>query len=116
VLRRYSRGALEFILRWNVQVAAPAGYDPLEIRADWQPGIEHNEIFILGERIYKKLCGERAYQGTHLYNPIEKTPATPLYKKNPEIPKELSDVVMKMIAPSVKRYEVFTEIFADLGW
>jgi ferredoxin-nitrite reductase len=116
VLRRYSKGALGFILRWNVQVAAPAGYDPLEIRTDWQPNIEHNEIFILGERIYRKLGGERPYQGTHLYNPIEKTPAIPLYKKNPDIPKELSDVVMKMIAPSVKRYEVFTEIFADLEW
>jgi ferredoxin-nitrite reductase len=115
VLRRYSRGALEFLLRWNVRVAAPAGYTPLELRADWQPNIEHNEIFLLGERIYKTLSGERPYQGTHLYNPIERTPATPLHKKNPAIPRELGEVVMRMIAPAPRRYEVFTEILSELG-
>jgi hypothetical protein len=58
--------------------------------------------------------GERPYQGTHLYNPIEKTPATPLHKKNPAVPRELGEVVMKMIAPSPRRYEVFTEILSAL--
>ena len=114
VLRRYSKGALEFILRWNVRVAAPGGYDPLRIRADWQPNIEHNEIFILGERIYKKLCGVRPYQGTHLYAPIEKTPPVPLHRRAPEISRELSAIVMRMIAPSSKRYQVFTELIKDL--
>ena len=97
-------------------MAAPAGYAPLELRADWRPNIEHNEIFLLGERIYKTLGGERPYQGTHLYNSIEKTPVIPLHKKNPAIPRELGEVVMRMIAPSPRRYEVFTEIFSELGW
>ncbi|WP_456392901.1 ferredoxin--nitrite reductase [Nitratifractor sp.] len=115
VFRCYSKGALEFILRWNVEFAEPAGYEPLQFLSDWPANPEHNEIFLLGERIYKKLCGERPYQGTHLYNPIEKTPATPLHQKNPEIPKALSQIIMKMIAPSPKRYEVFTEVLTELG-
>ena len=31
------------------------------------------------------------------------------------VDKELGGVVMKMIAPSEKRYEVFTEVLAELG-
>ncbi len=115
VFRRYSKGALEFILRWNVEFAEPRGFEPLNFLSDWPANPEHNEIFLLGERIYKKLCGERPYQGTHLYNPIEKTPATPLHKKNPEISQEISEIIMKMIAPSPKRYEVFTEVLTELG-
>ncbi|WP_456392046.1 hypothetical protein [Nitratifractor sp.] len=34
-LRRYSKGTLEFNLRWNVQVvAAPAGYVPLKFQSE----------------------------------------------------------------------------------
>ncbi len=115
VLKKYSKGAIEFILRWNVQIADPNGYAKLSFKTDWSSGIEQHEIFMLGLDLYKKLTGQNAYQGIHLYDPIETTPAKPVEKLNPTIPKEISQIVMKMIAPSKKRYEVFTEITATLG-
>ena len=115
VLRRYSKGALGFLLHWNVRYADAKGWKPLEIRENREICEERNEIFLLGLEIYKTLAGKNAYQGIHHYNPIEKTPAEPLHRLNPSVDKELSAVVMKMIAPSEKRYEVFTEVLADLG-
>ncbi|WP_353662045.1 ferredoxin--nitrite reductase [Hydrogenimonas sp. SS33] len=115
VFRRYTKGAIEFILRWNVEVAQPNGYEPLDFDAAWTPNIEHNEIFEIGTRIYKTLTGADPYQGTHLYNPIETTPAKHPSKHNPSVDKGLGDIVMKMIAPSDKRYEVFTEVIHAIG-
>ena len=115
VLRRYSKGALGFLLHWNVRIAEPEAWQPLEIRENWEACEERNEIFLMGLEIYKALAGRSAYQGIHRYDPIEKTPAEALHRLNPSVDKELSGVVMKMIAPSEKRYEVFTEILADLG-
>ncbi|WP_201352181.1 nitrite/sulfite reductase [Hydrogenimonas urashimensis] len=110
VFRRYTKGAIEFILRWNVEVATPKGFEPLTFHPKWTPNIEHNEIFELGTRLYKTLTGQNPYQGTHLYNPIETTPAKHPSKLNPSIDKGLGDIIMKMIALSSKRYEVFTEV------
>ncbi|WP_292656871.1 ferredoxin--nitrite reductase [Nitratifractor sp.] len=115
VLRRYSKGALGFLLHWNVRIALPKGWEALAIRENREACEERNEIFLMGLEIYKALAGKNAYQGTHHYDPIEKTPAEALHRLNPLVNKELSDVVMKMIAPSEKRYEVFTEVLADLG-
>ncbi|WP_456431237.1 ferredoxin--nitrite reductase [Nitratifractor sp.] len=115
VLRRYSKGAIGFILRWNVDIAGKLGAGELRFAKEWPATEERNEIFLLGLEIYKALSGENAYQGTYAYNPIEKTPPVPLAKRVPAVGKELSDVVMKMIAPSEKRYEVFTEVLSDLG-
>ena len=115
VLRRYSKGALGFLLHWNVRIALPKGWEALAIRENWEAGEERNEIFLLGLEIYKVLAGKSAYQGIHHYDPIEKTPAEALHRLNPSVDKDLSEVVMKMIAPSEKRYEVFTEVLADLG-
>jgi ferredoxin-nitrite reductase len=114
VLRPYGKGAIEFILRWNVEIAQPHGWEELAFAASWKPKEETDAIFTLGLEIYKKLSGENAYQGTHAYDPIEKTPAVPLHKRNPAVPKELSEIVMKMIAPRGKRYEVFTEILVEM--
>ncbi len=115
VFRRYSKGAVEFILRWNVEVCDAKGYAKLSFNPEWQSNPEHNEIFLLGLDIYRALTGQNAYQGIHLFNPIETTPAKHICKVNPEIEKEIGDIVMKMIAPSSKRYEVFTEITGALA-
>jgi ferredoxin-nitrite reductase len=114
VLRRYSKGAIEFILRWNVEVAERMGFTPLGFEENWHPNIEHDEIFVLGEKLYKSLTGHPPYQGTHLYEPIETTPARHPGKIDPTIPKTVGDIVLKMVAPSPKRYEVFTEILKEM--
>ena len=114
VFRRYSKGAIEFILRWNVEVAQLRGFEQLPFDASWTPNIEHNEIFDLGRQLYKTLTGENPYQGIHLYNPIETSPAKHISKVNPTVDKALGDIIMKMIAPSPKRYEVFTEVIKAL--
>ncbi|BDY13669.1 ferredoxin--nitrite reductase [Hydrogenimonas cancrithermarum] len=114
LFRRYSKGAIEFILRWNVEVCGPNGFEPLAFDPKWQPNIEHNEIFLLGLDIYKKITGTKAYQGTHLFNPIETSPAKHPSKINDTIDPRLGEIVMKMIAPSQKRFEVFTEIINEM--
>ena len=115
LFRRYSKGAIEFILRWNVEVASPMGWEPLRFDPQWRPNIEHNEIFLLGLELYRKTTGEKAYQGTHLFNPIEKTPARHPSRVDPSIPKEIGDIILKMVGPSAKRYEVFTEIISEIS-
>ena len=103
------------MLRYNGEVARTRNLPTLDFDAQWRPNIEHNEIFLLGERLYKALTGQKPYQGTHLYNPIETTPAKHPGKLNPALPKALGDIVLKMVAPSPKRYEVFTEILKPLS-
>ncbi|MCF6202002.1 MAG: ferredoxin--nitrite reductase, partial [Hydrogenimonas sp.] len=115
VFRAYSKGALEFILRWNVEMAAPNSFEPISFNASWSPNIETNEIFMIGLEIYKKVTGQKAYQGVHNFDPIETTPAIHVCKLNEKMPKEAGDIVMKMVAPSKKRYEVFTEILKELS-
>ncbi len=115
LFRRYSKGAIEFILRFNADIAAPKGYPKLAFDPEWQPNIETNEIFLLGLKLYKNLTGEKPYQGTHLYNPIETTPPKHLCKLASHVDTKLGDIVMKMIAPSSKRYEVFTEIVKEMS-
>ncbi len=114
VLRRYGKGAIEFILRWNVEIAKPNAWEGIAFVESWKPKEEIDAIFTLGLEIYKKLCGKNAYQGTYAFDPIEQTPPTPLYKQNPAVSRELSDIVMKMIAPRSRRYEVFTEILVQM--
>jgi len=114
LFRRYSKGAIEFILRWNVDVCEPNSFEKLNFDPKWQPNTEYNEIFLLGLTIYKKLTGEKAYQGTHLFNPIETTAPKHPSKINSAIDQKLGNIIMKMIAPSKKRYEVFTEILRDI--
>ncbi|WP_456401567.1 ferredoxin--nitrite reductase [Hydrogenimonas sp.] len=114
LLRRYSKGAIELIVRLNADILAPGGFERLSFDPAWQPNIEHNEIFLLGLSLYRSLTGEKAYQGTHLFNPIEKTPPKEVCRLNPKVAPELGKIVMKMIAPSPRRYEVFTEILHEL--
>ncbi len=114
VLRRYSKGAIEFILRWNVEAAAAKNLEPLAFEAKWESNVEHNEIFVLGLELYKKLTGARAYQGTHLFNPIETTLPKHPSKLDPALSKPLGDIVYKMVMPSPKRYEVFSEITKEM--
>ncbi len=115
VLRPYGKGALELILRWNVEWARMHGWETLSLKEEWKPLPEHDAIFVLGEQIYRSLAGEAPYQGTHLFDPIEATPPVPLHKRNASVSRELSEIIMKMIAPSGKRYEVFTEPLVELG-
>ncbi len=115
ILRRYSKGAIEFILRWNVEICDPNGYERLLFDPKWEPNPEHNEIFLLGLQIYRALTGQNAYQGIHMFNPIETTPARHICKLNPDVERDIGDIVMKMVAPSTKRYEVFTEITKELA-
>ncbi|BBG65274.1 ferredoxin-nitrite reductase [Hydrogenimonas sp.] len=115
VLRNYSKGAIEFTLRWNVEICRPNGYKKLSFDPRWQRVPEYNEIFLLGLEIYRSLTGQNAYQGIHQFNPVETTPARHICKLNPDLEKETGDIVMKMIAPSRNRYEVFTEITKALA-
>lgn len=110
----YSKGAIEFILRWNVEFADRLGIDGLSFDSRHPRGPETNEIFTLGLEIYRSLTSKNAYQGIHLYNPVEKSPARHPSSIDSSIAVELGDIVMKMIAPSQGRYEVFTEVLADL--
>ena len=114
VFRRYTKGAIEFILRWNVEAAAAKNLESLTFDAKWEPNVEHNEIFLLGLELYKKLTGTKAYQGTHLFNPIETTLPKHPSRLDPSIPKPLGDIVYKMVMPSAKRYEVFSEILKEM--
>ncbi len=115
VLRKYSKDGLAFILHWNVLYVNEKAWRELEIAQDWKPKEQSDEIFMIGLEIYKNLTNQNAYQGVYNYNPIESTPPTPLYKLNSSVEKELSDIVMKMIAPKDKRYEVWTEVLVELG-
>jgi ferredoxin-nitrite reductase len=113
LFRRYSKGAIEFILRWNIDICEPNSFEKIDFDPAWHPNIEHNEIFQLGVDIYKKLTGEKAYQGIHNFNPIETTEPKHPSKINSYIDQKIGDIVMKMIAPSPKRYEVFSEILKE---
>ncbi len=115
LLSKYSKGAIEFILRWNVEICEPNGYNKLLFDPKWEPNTEYNEIFVLGLDIYKSLTGQNAYQGIHRFNPIETAPAKHICKLNPGLDKDAGEIVMKMISPSNKRYEVFTEITKALA-
>ena len=110
VFRRYSKGAIEFILRWSIEQSL----GELEFEKRWEPKSETDEIFTIGIELYKILSGQKPYQGIKDYNPIEITPPVELIKLNKTIPKGLSDIVMKMIAPKPKRYEVWSEILVEL--
>ncbi|NPA29861.1 MAG: ferredoxin--nitrite reductase [Epsilonproteobacteria bacterium] len=110
VLRRYSKGALGFWVRYNAFIAHPRDLPKLSLTADWPSVSEHNEIFLLGQQLYKALTGQNPYQGTHLFNPLDTEPAKAPRLINPAVPEKLSQTVLKMVAPSPRRYEVFSEI------
>ena len=110
VLRRYSKGALGFWVRYNAFIARPRDLPKLSLTADWPSVSEHNEIFLLGQQLYKALTGQNPYQGTHLFNPLDTEPAKAPRLINPAVPEKLSQTVLKMVAPSPRRYEVFSEI------
>ncbi len=110
VFRQYSKGAIEFILRWSIEQSL----GELEFKSSWKPKSESDEIFEIGLELYKLLSGKKPYQGVKNYNPIEVTPAENLQKLNRNLSKEIRDIVMKMIAPSSSRYEVWSEILVEM--
>jgi len=114
VLSRYSRGAIEFVIRWNVEVASMKGYGELSFTKGWDVCSEENEIFTFGEEIYRMLTGTKPYQGVWRYEPIETTPPRPPHRISPSVDPHMSEMVMKMIAVREKRYRVFTELLKDM--
>ena len=76
---------------------------------------EEEEIFSFGYQLYTKITGKHPYTRPNIFYALaEPKPENP-YKINKNIPKELGEIVMKMISTDInKRYSVFSEIEIDL--
>ncbi len=114
VLAPFSKGAIGFLMLFNTLLRRH-GIDYRFSLAKQHPigRFEPLEIFDFGNEIYRHLTADSAYLEIHNFQPVgSKKPEHP-YKINPSLPKEIGDIVYKMVAPN-KRYQVFSEIFLDI--
>jgi len=116
VLSRLSKNAVRFLLIFNNKVKNKLPNLRLEI-TDYtlnHPS-EEEEIFAFGYQLYTKLTGKHPYTRPDVFYAIAEPKPQPPHKINKQIPKKLSEIVMKMISTDVsKRYSVFSEVEVDL--
>jgi len=106
VFSKYSSGALEFVLKLKKQFPTLA----TELLSD-KPQSGKNELFEIfdfGVKIYHKISGTNPYQEIHNFTSTMKTAPKTL---NSGFGKILNSMVEKDF---LKRYQVFSEIIADL--
>ncbi len=116
VLSKYSTGAIGFLMTYN-SLCEKFGID-YKVMIDISPKTGKNEvfeIFVFGEQIYKKVTEVKPYQKTTNFRPVGKQKLLPPSKINKEFPKQLDDIIVKMIHPvEDKAYQVFSEVMVDL--
>ncbi|NPA27936.1 MAG: ferredoxin--nitrite reductase [Epsilonproteobacteria bacterium] len=110
--QKFSKGAIAFLMKFN--------YFLKKLNIDYRfslnnfkdmAKIEEFEIFTFGNEIYYKLTSTKAYLDIYNFMPVGSTKPQPLIKITPTIPKNLSDLIYKMVHPNEKeRFKVFSEI------
>ncbi len=112
VLSKVSKHALRFLIKFNNLTKKNYPNYRLEI-TDYLIGnkSEEEEIFAFGYQLYKKITGKSPYPRPNILEiydePLPEKPS----KINPDIPKILDELVLKMIHNNPeKRFNVFTEI------
>ncbi len=116
VLSKLSKQALAFLITFNNLIKDKYPRLRLEI-ADNLLNLpnEEEEIFILGYQLYKKATGKSPYTRPNILEIYDEPDPEKPSKLNPDIPKELDNIILKMINKRPeKRYKVFSEILIDL--
>jgi ferredoxin-nitrite reductase len=116
VLSHYSSGAIGFMMKLNAYMENNALPYALHLKERSDAGHnERYEIFEFGLELYRQITEVNAYQTIEDYKPtIKERPGIPS-KVNSAFPKELDELILKMIAPQPHdRYAVFSEIQALL--
>ncbi len=116
VLSKLSKQALAFLITFNNLIKDKYPKLRLEI-ADNLLNLpnEEEEIFILGYQLYKKATGKSPYTRPNILEIYDEPDPEKPSKLNPDIPKELDNIILKMINKRPdKRYKVFSEILIDL--
>ena len=115
VLTRISKEGLRFLLVFNNLVK-----NKISIRVELNDFVlgksnEEEEIFGYGFQLYRKITGKNPYSRPNILEIYDEPEPEKPSKLNPEFPKVLDDIVLKMINKDPKkRYKVFTEIEEDL--
>ncbi|NPA53719.1 MAG: ferredoxin--nitrite reductase [Aquificae bacterium] len=115
VLTRISKEGLRFLLVFNNLVK-----NKIPIRVELNDFVlgksnEEEEIFGYGFQLYRKITGKNPYSRPNILEIYDEPEPEKPSKLNPEFPKVLDDIVLKMINKDPKkRYKVFTEIEEDL--
>ncbi len=115
VLAPFSKGAIGFLMLFNTYLKRQGVQDYRFSLAKHKPigKFEPLEIFDFGNEIYRHLTSDTAYLELHDFQPVgSKIPQHPS-KLNPSLPKDLANIVYKMVAPK-NRYQRFSEIFMDI--
>ncbi len=110
VLQRYSKEAIAFLLRWNVDICSSYDLPLLSFEEEWKPQKERNEIFAFGERIYALLTKEKFCESDLQRDAL----AEIICKKNGKISPQIADVIEKMVASSPNGYENFSQLFEKI--
>ena len=116
VLSKISKEALRFLIVFNNFVKK--NYPDLRLEITnylLNNPTEEEEIFMFGYQLYTKITGKRPFTRPYIFYALsEPKPENP-NKLNKDIPKELGDIVMKMLSTDVnKKYSVFSEIEIEL--
>ncbi len=115
-LHPFSKGAIGFLMKFNLylrRLGIEYRFSLLRQKAIGR--FEPLEIFDFGNTIYKALTADRAYLDIYNFQPIGSAKPQHPSKINKAIPKELGDIVYKMIHPNMsERYQVFSEILKEI--
>ncbi len=115
VLTHISKEGLRFLLVFNNLVK-----NKLPIRVELNDLVlrkssEEEEIFGYGFQLYRKITGKNPYSRPNILEIYDEPEPEKTSKLNPEFPKSLDNIILKMINKDPKkRYKVFTEIEEDL--
>ncbi len=115
-LASFSKGAIGFLMLFNYALKRKEIDYRFSLAKHKPIGcFEPLEIFDFGLEIYKNLTADKAYLEVYNFQPIGRQKPLHPSKINPTLPKELGDIVYKMVHPNMsERYQVFSEIFKDL--
>jgi len=117
-LQPFSKGAIAFLMRFNA-LLRHRGIDYRFSFARHKPigRFEPLEIFDFGNEIYKALTADKAYLEIYNFQPIGSTKPQHPSKINKNLPKDIADIVYKMVHPKPnERYQVFSEILKDMPY
>jgi len=115
-LNNFSNGAIAFLMKFNFYLKEN-GVDYRFSFSKHKPigKFEPFEIFDFGNEIYKELTADKAYLEIYNFQPIGSSKPSHPSKINKNIPKNIGDIVYKMIHPNPnERYQVFSEILKDI--
>ncbi len=116
VLTKISKEAFKFFILFNSTIKKY--FENLKLELNHLvigKSTEEEEIFGFGYQLYKKMTGKSPYTRANILEIYDEPEPEKPSKLNPDIPKELENIVMKMINKNPdKRYKVFTEIEEEL--